>query len=90
MKKAVGIVCEYNPFHNGHLYQINKVRKKYKDAVIIACLSGVFTQRGEISVLNKWDKTRLALENGVDIVVELPYVYATQGSDIFADILLLY
>ncbi len=84
MKKAVGIVCEYNPFHNGHLYQINKIRKKYKDAVIIACLSGVFTQRGEISVLNKWDKTRLALENGVDIVVELPYVYATQGSDIFA------
>ena len=84
MRKVVGIVCEYNPFHNGHLYQINKVKKKYKDSIIIACLSGTFTQRGELSVLNKWDKTKVALENGVDIVIELPYVYATQSSDIFA------
>ena len=84
MRKVVGIVCEYNPFHNGHLYQINKVKKKYKDSIIIACLSGTFTQRGELSVLNKWDKAKVALENGVDIVIELPYVYATQSSDIFA------
>ena len=84
MRKVVGIVCEYNPFHNGHLYQINKVKKKYEDSIIIACLSGTFTQRGELSVLNKWDKTKVALENGVDIVIELPYVYATQSSDIFA------
>ena len=84
MRKVVGIVCEYNPFHNGHLYQINKVKKKYKDSIIIACLSGTFTQRGELSVLNKWDKTKIALENGIDIVIELPYVYSTQSSDIFA------
>ncbi len=84
MRKVVGIICEYNPFHNGHLYQINKIKKKYKDSIIIVCLSGTFTQRGELSVLNKWDKTKVALENGVDIVIELPYVYASQSSDIFA------
>lgn len=84
MRKVVGIVCEYNPFHNGHLYQINKIKKKYDDPIIIACLSSTFTQRGELSVLNKWEKTKVALENGIDIVIELPYVYATQSSDIFA------
>ena len=84
MRKVVGIVCEYNPFHNGHLYQINKIKKKYDSPIIIACLSSTFTQRGELSVLNKWEKTKVALENGIDIVIELPYVYATQSSDIFA------
>ena len=84
MRKVVGIVCEYNPFHNGHLYQINKIKKKYDNPIIIACLSSTFTQRGELSVLNKWEKTKVALENGIDIVIELPYVYATQSSDIFA------
>lgn len=84
MRKVVGIVCEYNPFHNGHLYQINKIKKKYDSPIIIACLSSTFTQRGELSVLNKWQKTKVALENGIDIVIELPYVYATQSSDIFA------
>lgn len=84
MRKVVGIVCEYNPFHNGHLYQINKIKKRYNDSIIIACLNSSFTQRGELSVLNKWEKTKVALLNGVDIVIELPYVYGTQSSDIFA------
>ncbi len=84
MNKIIGIVAEYNPFHNGHLYQIKKIREKYKDATIVVVSSSSFTQRGEISLLNKFDKTKVALNNGVDLVIELPYVYSTQSSDIFA------
>lgn len=83
--KIIGIVAEYNPFHNGHLYQINKIKEKYNDSLIIVCLSSSFTQRGEISILNKWEKTQIALENNADIVIELPYIYTVQSSDIFAD-----
>lgn len=81
---VIGIVAEYNPFHNGHLYHINKIKEMYPDSVLIACVSSSFTQRGEVSVLNKWDKTSIALKNGIDIVVELPFVYSTQSADIFA------
>lgn len=81
--KVIGIVVEYNPFHNGHLYQINEIKKKYKDSIIIVVTSSSFTQRGYYSLLNKWDKTRVALNNNVDIVIELPYIYSTQSSDIF-------
>ena len=84
MNKIIGIIAEYNPFHNGHLYQIKKIREKYKDATIVVVCSSSFTQRGEISLLNKFDKTKVALNNGVDLVIELPYVYSTQSSDIFA------
>ena len=80
----IGMVCEYNPFHNGHLYQINEIKKKYKDSIIIVVTSTSFTQRGHLSILNKWDKAKVALHNNVDLVVELPYVYSTQSSDIFA------
>ncbi len=80
----IGLIAEYNPFHNGHLYQINKIKKQYPDSLLIAVLSSSFTERGDISILNKWDKTNIALENGIDIVIELPFVYATQSSDIFA------
>ncbi|NLC48201.1 MAG: nucleotidyltransferase [Tenericutes bacterium] len=82
--KIIGIVVEYNPFHNGHLYQIKEIKKIFKDSLIIVCMSSSFTQRGELSILNKYDKTKVAIENGVDIVVELPYVYSVQSSDIFA------
>ena len=81
---VIGIVCEYNPFHNGHKYQIDKIKEKYKDSLIVICMSSSFTQRGELSILNKFDKTKIALNNGVDIVIELPYLYSTQSSDIFA------
>lgn len=79
---AVGIVVEYNPFHNGHLYQINEIRKMTSD-VIIAVTSGDFVQRGEFSFINKWEKTEAALENGVDLVVELPLYYSIQNAEIF-------
>jgi len=81
---TVGIIVEYNPFHNGHLYHIEKIKEMYPDATIVAVMSGNFTQRGEASILNKWDKTELALFYGVDLVVELPFVFATQSADIFA------
>ena len=81
--KVTGIIAEYNPFHNGHLYQINKIKELYPNSIIIAVISSSFTQRGDISILNKWDKTNICLDNGIDIVIELPFVYATQSSDIF-------
>lgn len=82
--KVIGIIAEYNPFHNGHLYQINRIKEMYPDSILIAVVSSSFTQRGDVSILNKWDKTKLSLEHGIDIVVELPFVFATQSSDIFA------
>ncbi len=82
--KVIGIIAEYNPFHNGHLYQINKIKDLYPDSLIIGIISSCFTQRGDISILNKWDKTKISLDSGLDLVIELPFVYATQSSDIFA------
>ncbi len=81
---VIGIIAEYNPFHLGHLYQINKIKEMYKNSIIIAIVSSSFTQRGDVSILNKWDKARIALDNGIDLVIELPYFYAGQSSDIFA------
>jgi len=80
----IGIICEYNPFHNGHVYHINKIKELYPDSRIILVMSGNFLQRGDVSLINKWDKTRIALEYGVDLVVELPFVFASQGADKFA------
>ena len=82
--KAVGIICEYNPFHNGHLYHINKIKEMYPGYKIIAIMSGNFTQRGDVSILDKWDKTELALQHGCDLVIELPFVFASQSADVFA------
>ena len=82
--KIVGIIAEYNPFHLGHLYQINKIKEMYPNSLIIAIISTNFTERGDISILNKWNKTKICLENNIDLVIELPTLYATQSSDIFA------
>lgn len=81
---TIGIICEYNPFHNGHIYHIRKIKEMYKDSIIILVMSGNFTQRGDVSLIDKWDKTKIALENNIDLVIELPFVFATQGADIFA------
>ncbi len=81
---ATGIICEYNPFHNGHIYHLNKVKELVKDDILILVLSGNFTQRGYLSLIEKYDKAKLALLYGVDLVIELPYNFATQSSDIFA------
>ena len=80
----IGIICEYNPFHNGHLYHLKKIKEMYKDSTIILVMSGNFTERGDLSIIDKWDKTEISLKYGVDIVIELPFIYASASADIFA------
>ena len=82
--KKIGIICEYNPFHNGHLYHLEKIKEMYPDSLIILVMSSSFTERGEISILNKWEKTEIALYHGIDLVIELPFVFSSQSADIFA------
>ncbi len=82
--KIIGIICEYNPFHNGHLYHLQKIKELFPDSLIVLVLNGYFLQRGELSIISKENKTKLALEYGVDIVIELPFVFGTQSADIFA------
>ena len=82
--KIIGIIAEYNPFHLGHLYQIKKAKEMFPESIIIAIISTNFTQRGDISIINKWNKTKICLENDIDLVLELPTLYATQSSDVFA------
>lgn len=81
----IGIICEYNPFHNGHLLHINKIKEMYPDSLIILVLNGYFLERGEISCLTKEAKTKIALEHKVDLVLELPTLFGTQSADIFAE-----
>lgn len=82
--KKVGIIAEYNPFHNGHIYHLNKVKEMFPDASLILVLAGNFTQRGDVSIINKWDKTKLALDYGFDLVAELPFNVATSSARIYA------
>ena len=82
--KSVGIICEYNPFHNGHLKHLNEVKKLFPGYTIILVMSGNFTERGEVSIISKWDKTEIALKAGIDLVIELPFFFASQSADIFA------
>lgn len=83
--KAVGIICEYNPFHNGHLYHLQKTKELFPNHLIILILNGYFLERGEISVISKKNKTNIALMEGIDIIIELPFVYGTQSADVFAN-----
>ena len=80
----VGVIAEYNPFHNGHLYHLKKVKEMFPNSNLILILIGNFTQRGEASIINKWDKAKIALEYGYDLVVELPFIFATQAASIYA------
>lgn len=82
--KAVGIIAEYNPFHNGHKYQINKARQATNADAVIVIMSGNWVQRGQPAILDKWTRTQMALENGADMVIELPVQCAVQTADIFA------
>lgn len=83
--KAVGIVVEYNPFHNGHYYHVTQSKKITNADVVVAVMSGPFLQRGEPSLVSKWHRAKMALQSGVDIVVELPYVYSTANAPVFAE-----
>ena len=82
--KATGVVVEYNPFHNGHKYHLEKAREKGIGDVVIAAMSGDFLQRGEPGIVNKWKRAEMALRSGVDIVAELPAYYSNQSAEIFA------
>ncbi len=82
--KIVGIIVEYNPFHNGHLYHLKETINMSNKDILIAVTSGNTVMRGDISCINKFDKARIAVENGVDLVVELPSVDTLQSSDHFA------
>lgn len=82
--EKIGIICEYNPLHNGHIYHIKKIKEMYPNSLLILALNGYFLERGEVSILTKEEKTNLALLYGVDIVLELPTLFGTQSADIFA------
>lgn len=82
--RVLGIIVEYNPFHNGHIYHIQRSKTITKCDYTIAVMSSSFVQRGEPAIIDKWTRSRLAIEFGVDIVLELPFVYACQSADYFA------
>ena len=82
--KAVGLVTEYNPFHNGHLYHLNKAIELTGVDISVAVMSGDFVQRGEPAVLDKYTRTSMALNSGVNLVVELPVNYAVSSAESFA------
>ena len=77
--KVLGIVAEYNPLHNGHLYHINKAKQETGADAVIVALSGDYVQRGELAVTNKWVRAESAIKNGIDAVFEIP-VYACLGN----------
>lgn len=81
--KTSAVICEFNPFHNGHKYLLDEIKSQGFDA-IICIMSGSFTQRGEVAITNKFERTKAALKNGADLVIELPAPYAASSAQIFA------
>lgn len=80
----IAIIAEYNPFHNGHKYQIECVRREFPQACIIALMSGNFVQRGEGAILPKYLRAEIAVKCGVNAVLELPYPYSSGNAEYFA------
>ncbi len=85
MSKVLGIVAEYNPFHNGHLYHLEKSKQNTDSNYTVAIMGGNFTQRGGVSLMDKWSKAEAAIRCGVDLVIELPVIYATSSAENFAE-----
>jgi predicted nucleotidyltransferase len=83
--RAVGLITEYNPFHNGHLHHLQESRQAADAEVTVAVMSGHFLQRGEPALVDKWERTRMALAAGVDVVVELPFPWACNSAPRFAE-----
>lgn len=81
---ACGLIVEYNPFHNGHVYHLEEAKKIVAADCVVAVMSGSFLQRGEPAIIDKFHRAKASLHTGIDVVLELPYVYAVQHSDIFA------
>lgn len=82
--KTIGIITEYNPFHNGHLYHLFKAKEMTEADYVIAIMSGNFLQRGEPAIISKWSRTKMALYAGVDLIIELPFVFSTQDANGFS------
>ena len=82
--RAVGLITEYNPFHNGHLHHLRASREAAGAEVAVAVMSGHFLQRGEPALLDKWRRAEMALRCGVDMVVELPFTFASASAPHFA------
>ncbi|MCT6872432.1 MAG: nucleotidyltransferase [Bombilactobacillus mellis] len=80
-----GLIAEYNPLHNGHVWQIQQIKRNLQPEVLVVVMSGNFVQRGDFAILNKWQRARLALEAGADLIIELPIYGAVQPADIFAE-----
>ncbi|SCY85080.1 nucleotidyltransferase [Alkaliphilus peptidifermentans] len=81
---VLGLITEYNPFHNGHLYHLKESIKETKATHTVAVMSGNFLQRGEPALIHKWARAQMAVEAGVDLVIELPTVYACATAELFA------
>lgn len=84
MSRVLGVVSEYNPFHNGHAYHIEQSKQIAKCRYTVCVMSGNFTQRGSCSLVDKWSKAQMAIKNGVDLVLELPVIYAISSAENFA------
>ena len=82
--KSIGVIAEYNPFHNGHAYQLAHIRQQLSADVIVVVMSGNFLQRGEPAAYDKWTRATWALQSGADLVIELPVAYSVQSADYFA------
>lgn len=82
--EIVGIVAEYNPFHNGHRHQIAAARAAAGECAVVCAMSGNFVQRGECAVTDKWARARMALEGGADLILEIPTVWAVSSAETFA------
>ncbi len=83
-KNVIGIVTEFNPFHEGHRYLVDSIRLRYGDCYVIAAMSGDFVQRGEPAIFDKYERCRDALRNGVDMVVQIPEIFSTSSAEDFA------
>jgi predicted nucleotidyltransferase len=83
-KKVIGIVAEFNPFHEGHRYLIRKIRERHGDCIVLAVMSGDFVERGEPAIFSKYERTEQALRGGVDMVLEIPVMFATASAENFA------
>lgn len=82
--ETVGVIAEYNPFHNGHLLQLREIRRLFPHADIIVAMSGSFTQRGTVAILDKWQRAEAAVRSGASLVLELPAVFSTRSAQYFA------
>lgn len=85
MSKVLGIIAEYNPFHNGHLYHMEQSIEQTGAEYVVCVISGNFVQRGNTSIIDKWTKTKMAMANEADLVLELPTIYATSSAENFAE-----